>query len=202
MIVITMTRLIYLLIILSFIRLPAFAYINFDILLFHNNSREKQAEKILEKLNQSYDLDLISITKKIIIKSNEIPHSHPILTLNTRYIENEVAFFSVFIHEQIHWHLSNLEFKGRVNQFVHEVKKQYPNIPVGIQNGGARTKHSSYLHLAVIFLEYDMLAYFIGRNDAKDWMLKNTVYTSLNKIVVNDYKYFESLVLNLGLHLL
>ena len=117
----------------------SYAVVDFEITLYNNNEREIEAEKLLEKLNLTYDLELISFTKKIQIKSREIAHSHPILTLNTRYIDNEVAFFSVFVHEQIHWHLSKAKHKESFDQFIIEVKKQYPNIPVGRADGGART---------------------------------------------------------------
>jgi hypothetical protein len=180
----------------------AFAVVDFEVNLFNNNEREVKAEKLLEKLNQTHDLELISFTKKIQIKSREIAHSHPVLTLNTRYIDNEVAFFSVFIHEQIHWHLSKPEYKESFEKFIVEVKKQYPNIPVGRVDGGARTEHSSYLHLAVIFLEFDMLSFYIGQEDAQEWMLKNTIYSSLNKMIIRDYKYFEKLISRLNLHVL
>ena len=63
-------------------------------------------------------------------------------------------------------------------------------------------EHSSYLHLAVIFLEFDMLSFYIEREDAQEWMLKNTIYSSLNKMIIRDYKYFEKLISSLNLHVL
>ena len=47
----------------------AFAVVDFEVNLFNNNEREVKAEKLLEKLNQTHDLELISFTKKIQIKS-------------------------------------------------------------------------------------------------------------------------------------
>lgn len=179
----------------------ALAYVDFDVRLFHDNAREKRAELVLEKLNQNYDLRSISYTKNIIIKSNEIAHSHPVLTLNTRYIDNEVAFFSVFIHEQIHWHLSQPHLQINMGKFLKEVEFLYPNIAVGRDQGGARTRRSSYLHLAVIFLEFEMLSYYVGLDTARDWMLENTVYSSLNKLVVHDYDLFKKLISKFELHL-
>ena len=78
-------------------------------------NRSKQnaeaAQAMLEQIRTDYDLAKYEYTKIIRIAPNEIPHSHPVLTLNTRYAfegdKNADRFLAVYIHEQIHWALSN-----------------------------------------------------------------------------------------------
>ncbi|NJM35541.1 MAG: bifunctional phosphoribosylaminoimidazolecarboxamide formyltransferase/IMP cyclohydrolase [Rhodomicrobium sp.] len=46
------------------------------------------------------------LTKRAVrIQSRVIPHSHPVLTLNTQYVEDDTAQTATFLHEQFHWFL-------------------------------------------------------------------------------------------------
>ena len=37
------------------------------------------------------------------IETGVIPHSHPVLTLNTQYIDRDTLQIATFVHEQLHW---------------------------------------------------------------------------------------------------
>jgi hypothetical protein len=41
----------------------------------------------------------------MVIKERAIPHSHPVLTLNTRNLDSDDQLLSAFLHEQLHWYL-------------------------------------------------------------------------------------------------
>src|SRR5689334_16523468 len=81
-----------------------------SIELAHNSIREQQAKAQLERLLDEYDLSSWIFTRKTRIEDGTRPHSHPILTLNTRYITNDRLSLASFVHEQIHWFL---DAKGR-----------------------------------------------------------------------------------------
>lgn len=42
-------------------------------------------------------------TRDVVVEEKAIPHSHPVLTLNTQYLKNDNALLATFIHEQFHW---------------------------------------------------------------------------------------------------
>ncbi|MCR9212184.1 MAG: hypothetical protein NXI13_00590 [Proteobacteria bacterium] len=64
---------------------------------------------MLFKLHDRYDLSRWEYTKKVRIAPYEIPHSHPILTLNSQYAigpgADEDLILATYIHEQLHWAL-------------------------------------------------------------------------------------------------
>lgn len=107
----------------------------------------------LEHLLHVYDLAPFLFTTDIHIQSRVIPHSHPILTLNTRYAEKPHKLLSVFVHEQLHWWTS--QKKVDVNKAIGELKRLFPN-----------QVHSTYLHLIVCTLEYDAMVYFLNKKEA------------------------------------
>lgn len=115
----------------------------------------------LEHLLQIYDLAPLIFTYDIHIQSRVIPHSHPILTLNTRYAERPNKLLSVFIHEQLHWWVEGK--KSELTGAVAELRVLYPEVP---QQGGARSVYSTYLHLIICFLEFEAINHYLGKAEA------------------------------------
>ncbi len=52
---------------------------------------------------RALDLDRWILTRRVLIDQTQTPHSHPILTIHTRYIGNETGLTAMFLHEQLHW---------------------------------------------------------------------------------------------------
>ncbi len=57
----------------------------------------------LRSLVRKYDVEPWVLTRSVLIDENQIPHSHPILTIHTRHIGEELELLSTFVHEQLHW---------------------------------------------------------------------------------------------------
>src|ERR1044071_6136285 len=66
---------------------------------------EERARDQLRRLLRTYDLHKWLFLRDILIQSGVIPHSHPVLTLNTRYLDEDTA--QPFVHEQLHWFLTD-----------------------------------------------------------------------------------------------
>jgi hypothetical protein len=97
-----------------------------------------------------YDLARWAYTDRVIIQSDAIPHSHPVLTLGTMFTVRSLAgFVSTYLHEQLHWYVSDHPgtFKA-----MDDLKAMYPAVP-GRDGGGANDEPSAYLHLIVNWLE-------------------------------------------------
>jgi hypothetical protein len=91
-------------------------------------------------------------TRRIRIdRTAPIPHSHPVLTLNTDFRTDDEVLSSL-IHEQFHWFL--LRDQKALGAAVRELKARYPDAPAGPPRG-ARDLNSTYLHLLVCSLGAD-----------------------------------------------
>ena len=74
-----------------------------EISLQSGSEPEKEAKFLIEDFVRKHDLSTYFFTTKVHIQSFVIPHSHPVLTLNTRTIKEPNRYLALFLHEQIHW---------------------------------------------------------------------------------------------------
>lgn len=112
-------------------------------------------------LAKVYDLKPFLFTKKIQIQSYVVPHSHPVLTLNTRNAERPHQLLSTWLHEEFHWWTT--QKKTETDQAIRDLKKIWPAIPVG----GAPNVPSTYLHLVICYLELRALENYLGKKDSR-----------------------------------
>ena len=70
-------------------------------------ARAGSARRLLHELRQRYDLSPWEYTASVRLAPLEIPHSHPVLTLNSRYAEgasrDEDAFLATYLHLVVNW---------------------------------------------------------------------------------------------------
>ena len=121
------------------------------------SERELETVRILEALRIAHDLSRWEFTDSVNVEAGVIPHSHPVLTLNTRHNGEDESdvFLSTYLHEQIHWHED--ERQNAVEAAIEELKAMFPEVPVGHREGG-RDESSTYLHLIVCYLELEAIA--------------------------------------------
>lgn len=150
--------------------------------LAHGNDREFATKKVLEELLRKYDLSPYLFTKTVQVESMVIPHSHPVLTLNTRHIKNPDQLLSNLLHEQIHWFMDAHD--ESTNQAIDELKKMFPSVPAGGREG-ARDEFSTYLHLAVCWLELQADKRYLGEQKAYALIRSADVYTWIYKQVID-----------------
>src|SRR5688572_24621752 len=117
-----------------------------EISLKNNTPAEAKTKVQLERLIAAHDLSKWTFIRKVEIDEKAIPHSHPVLTLNTRHIKDDELLLSTYVHEQIHWHLVNLS--KETDEAIKELRVLFPKVPAG-PPGGARDENSTYLHLLV-----------------------------------------------------
>jgi hypothetical protein len=129
------------------------------------NDRERQCAAQLEQLLRQYDVGRWIFTRDILIQGGVIPHSHPVLTLNTRHVGEETLLLSLFLHEQIHWF--EMERDEAFSAAISEFRTLYPSVPVGYPIG-ARDERSTYLHLIINSLEHQALEELLGVEAARE----------------------------------
>ncbi|MEM6525793.1 MAG: hypothetical protein AAF693_18485 [Bacteroidota bacterium] len=162
----------------------------FKIGLAHTSEAERITKKKLVNALASYDTRKWWFTDTLVISDNQIPHSHPVLTLNTRP-QSELSLISVFIHENIHWFL--VDKSGAIDQALDELKKKYKEVPVGYPQG-AMNEYSTYLHLIVNYLEYDGIRQLAGADKARDVIQSKDYYQWIYQRIIEESVYFDDLI--------
>jgi hypothetical protein len=138
-----------------------------SIALVHGSADENATRDQLERLFDRYDLGPWLFTRNVAIDEESTPHSHPVLTLHTRHLRDDLLLLSTFIHEESHWY--TVEHQADVDAAMDELHAITPNLPVGFPDG-AQNEKSSYEHLIVIALEERGLQRLVGELAAREAM--------------------------------
>ena len=153
-----------------------------NITLKHGSEAERATADQLLRLVKERDVQRWIRTRDVVVEEKAIPHSHPVLTLNTRYLKNDDALLATFIHEQFHWlEAGNADFKAAMQAFA----EAYPKAPAGPPEG-ARDLESTYRHLVVCDLEYQAMTILVGEARAREILAANQHYTWIYDRVLND----------------
>jgi hypothetical protein len=170
-----------------------------QISLKNNSEKENQKKAQTERLLKQYNLSKWLFTKSILIdEKTRIPHSHPVLTLNTDQLDDDTGAVSIFIHEQIHW-FEEANAAAR-DKAIEELKVMYPEAPGGPPEG-ARDRYSTYLHLIVCYLEYQGMKELVGNEKAKQVIEASSkrFYRWIYRTVLSDEPKLRAVVEKHGL---
>lgn len=105
---------------------------------------------------QIYDLTRFMYTYRVKIQDGVFNHSHPILTLNTKYARMPNKLMASFLHQQFHWWANS--HPNQVRAAIKDFEKAYPKNP-GLND---EDKKHYYLHLIVSYLEFRTMGKLIG----------------------------------------
>jgi hypothetical protein len=128
------------------------------------------------QLAQVYDLSPFLYTKRIQIKTDAIPQSHPVLTLNIRYTNYPHKILAVLLHEQFHWWALNN--KKKMDIAVVELKKMFP-----------RQHPSVYQHFLICYLEHQAVRYYVG-----DKIATSIIYDFIRRDKIRPWIYSQVLL--------
>jgi hypothetical protein len=143
---------------------------------------------MLAGLRRRYDLARFEYTRQVRIAPTELPHSHPVLTLNTSFVRDEVALLSAYLHEQLHWYLTWYS-KSRPSDWdalFARLRARYPQVPAA-NEGGAQDAFSTYLHLVLNWCEVEAASQFIGRDAAVEHVGRLPFYRWIYRTVLDDW---------------
>lgn len=157
----------------------------------NNSEAELETVLLLKDLIRKYDISDYIFTDKVVVESGVIPHSHPVLTVNTRHNKNIERLFLCFLHEQIHWFAEKNE--SRTNAAIEDLRIAFPDIPKGPPEG-ARDEFSSYLHLVINWLEMRAAKKYLGDRHASEVLATMDVYPGIYKIVVAEEAAIEKVL--------
>ncbi len=167
-----------------------------DIDLGHAEREAQRIREWLIALRKRHDLSRFEYTRLVQIVPAGPTHSHPILTLGTRFAETEDLLLATYLHEQMHWYLWRLggpDFDP-VAPFFDELVKRYPKAPIRLPEG-ARSYEQTYVHLVVCWLEVAALTELIGRERAEALADTQWGYRWIYKTVLRDWDALGALLL-------
>ncbi len=105
---------------------------------------------------QIYDLTRFMYTYRVKIQDGVLNHSHPILTLNTKYARTPNKLMASFLHQQFHWWANG--HPKQVRAAIADFEKIYKDNP----GRNAEDRKHYYLHLVVNYLEFRCMGKLIG----------------------------------------
>lgn len=138
-----------------------------EISLAHKTQTEMQTRDQLQRLLQTYDLSKWIFSRSIAIDEKSTPHSHPLLTLHTRHLKDDDLLVSTFVHEQLHWFLTQND--KQTEEALKDLRVLFPKVPVGFPLG-SEDENGTYLHLLVCYLEYRADREILGELRARQVM--------------------------------
>jgi hypothetical protein len=127
----------------------------------HDSASELATKAQLERLESQYNLTPWTFTHEVVIDAHAIPHSHPVLTLHTRHLQQDDELLSTYVHEQLHWYFSAHPTDTEAAE--QDLMKLYPDVPVGYPEGG-EDRNSTYLHLLVCWSEEQADLSLLGKD--------------------------------------
>jgi hypothetical protein len=153
--------------------------------------RELRAKQTLEQVIATYDLKKYTFTRRVVIQEGVTNHAYPVLTLNVRFAASPDEMLSSYVHEQIHWHLR--ELGSRQQAVVAELRRLYPNAPVGLPEA-AENEFSTYAHLVVCYLEIVADRELLGPDRAKAVIDRKPWYSWIYSTILRDEERIANLV--------
>jgi hypothetical protein len=166
----------------------------------HHDPQEEQKKQQIERLAQQYDLKKYTLTRDILIERGVISHSHPVLTLNLRFMDNDDLALSAYVHEQGHWVLTDRGPQLNSGLFD-DLTRNFRILDYSVPNGDGEMK-SSYFHIAVCMLEWQAMEALRGPERAR-WVIqwkKDDHYKAIYAIVLNQRSQVESILNRHSVH--
>jgi hypothetical protein len=146
-----------------------------------------RVREMLTGLRQRYNLAPFEYTRRVRIAPTEIPHSHPVLTLNS-FERDDVALLSTYLHEQMHWYLTWYS-KSRASAWetlFARPRARYPRVPA-VADGVAQDECSTYLHVLVNWCEVEAASQFVERNVIMQHVGSLPFYRRIYRTVLDDW---------------
>lgn len=164
-----------------------------------SEEQKKYQGRLLKVVKRYGGLNRWLFTREVLIDDSTFSRSHPVLTLGAKSpsVKTNSELLSVFLHEQMHWYLS--QHPDELRLAMEDLRKSYPTVKVGREEGGARNEESSYLHLLVCFLEVEALTELLDRRRALGLILKKPYYTWIYRMVASDHSRLKKLIERRGL---
>jgi hypothetical protein len=166
----------------------------------HGSPVEERKKQQMERLAAQYDLKKFTITRHIVIEDGVRPHSAPVLTLNPRFLDNDDLALETYIHEQGHWLLMEQRYRQHMHALYDNLRLAFRGLPTDYPRGSG-DERDTYLHLAVILLEWQGMEEVVGAERARQGMelMKSDHYTAIYPAVLEHRAELEGILRRYGI---
>lgn len=166
--------------------------------LAHDSVPERATRAQLERLLAEHVVSRFMYTRDVVIDADAIPHSHPVLTLHTRHLDDDGLLLSTFLHEELHWF--TVARRPALDAAVAELRGVFATLPVGYPEG-ANDLTSSYEHLVVNHLEHRAVRQVLGETESQRVMAfwRNDHYRALYALELAREEEIAAVVSRAGL---
>lgn len=163
--------------------MPSFGDLEITLDLHTARRSADHLRDMLIDLRRRFDLAPFEYTKRVRIAPLEIPHSHPMLTLNT-WVHNELGLLSAYLHERMHWYLTWYSHAHplRWRDLFRALHDRHPEVPPD----AAPDEFSIYLHLVVNWLEIETTSQFMDRDRVVKHARALPFYRWIYRTVIED----------------
>ena len=162
---------------------------------------ERDRVALLQLLRQRYAIQRFERTTTVIVESGVIPHSHPVLTVNTRP-DSDDGVLATYLHEQLHWWSMECPgaTDGRDVAVYDELMRRYSPLPVGPPDN-FESELSALIHFHVCWLEHEALVETLGAARAAACLRSRPVYPTVYDLVHRDHTELSELFTSAGMGL-
>ncbi len=154
-----------------------------EITAKNNLEEEKEVVEIVKELTEKYNIPLF--TNRIQVETKVIPHTHPILTLNTR-TRDHVDLLQTLVHEQFHWFAQQ---NPKYDKAIKYLKKNYEDNRECNITG--KYPNSFWEHIIVCFNTRKTLSKLINKKELEHAYTVGHQYMKTEKLVLDKFKQIE-----------
>lgn len=141
---------------------------------------EIEVVDVVKSVCQKYDIP--AFTPEVVVERGAVPHSHPILTLNTS-TKDERSILKTLVHEQLHWYAQN---HPKYDECILYLKTKYEDD--GEHNKSGSYPNSYWEHIIVCFNTRGYLINILPANDF-EWVYEQwQPYPTLEKFIAENYE--------------
>jgi len=162
-----------------------------NISTFNNREDELKTVELLREIISNYSVP--EFTEEILVRDGAIPHSHPILTLNTRQ-SDKLGLLQTLVHEQFHWYVQT---RPKYKECVAHLKDIYQDD--GEHNKSGNYPNSYWEHIIVCFNTRFYLQKIISDTELKEIYSQWQPYPTLEKYVEENFYKIEKDLLFFGM---
>lgn len=148
----------------------------------NNLPEEVERIAVLENLLQRYKVP--EFTSEIMVEKGVIPHSHPILTLNTR-THSDLSILKNLVHEQFHWYADG---HPRLRECTTYLKTKYQDD--GEHNKRGKNPNAYWDHIIVCFNTRKYLMTILSAEEIDSIYNEWQAYPTLEKKIADNLDHF------------
>lgn len=150
----------------------------------NNLPEELERVQLLESLIKKYKVP--EFTYEIIVEKGVIPHSHPVLTMNTRK-QSDINALEILIHEQFHWYSSNHPNQKKCIEYL---KTKYKDD--GEHNKSGKYPDSYWSHIIVCFNTRNWLKKILSEEEIESIHKEWSGYKTLEEKITDNFDHIKS----------